>query len=564
MDRYTENPAPGIQRGRTGRNGWILWVLSLAAMAMAVGLAPNASATLGLLGESPPPSPIQTPSPLPTPGAETPVLTAVEPEQSVNTAPQRVELRGRGFLPTSRAFLYPASGSSQNPHYLATRYRSSKRLIALVPAGLPPGRYTIGVDNHNGAPKALLPGGFRVLSTLDDLGSTPDRLWTDPLRAVVGREMEVGLRVVRVGGTAGLPPVAVDFYIRWEGEEDERFLGRGVLPGIGPNSAASTSPVRWTPQHRGKATLIALIDPDDQIPESNEENNRVERTIHVRLVTAQDTIPPIARELQVNGGQQIVAGRAISLTVDAVDPPPDATGPNKVLYVESRWRSKGRGGFWAPVQWTDWLDYGDQPHGWTLDEEPGLRYLQAWVADQAGNISARAATTWLNYIPGEDSLLQGEVRVYRQKVPAGRCLYVRVEPSGPDMDPDLYVWAPDGTVRYSIRGPGQVDELLISPDVDTRYQIEVEALTDATFRLTVEIRSACARSGLTAQALRGAAAEKSPRDEPAIPLDQAPDGDENAPAVDLTEYLLFLARVSKFTPEAASNPSRIFLPRIVR
>ena len=537
-------------------------MLSLAAVAMAVGLAPSASATLGLLGESPPPSPIETPSPLPTPGSEAPVLVAVDPDRSVNTVPQRVELRGRGFRPTSRAFLYPANGPSQNPRYLATRYRSPKRLIALVPAGLPPGLYTLGVDNRNGTPRALLPEGFQVLSTLDDLGSTPDRLWTDPLRAVAGQEMEIGLRVVRVGGTAGIPPVAVDFYVRWE-DEEARFLGRGVLPGIGPNSGASTSPVRWTPQRWGKATLIAVIDPENQVPESNEENNRVERTLHVRLATAQDTTPPIARDLQVNGGQQIVASPAVSLTVDALDPPPDATGPNKVLYVESRWRAKGRGGFWAPVQWTDWLDYGDQPHGWTLDEEPGLRYLQAWVADQAGNISARAATTWLNYIPGEDSLLQGEVRVYRQMVPAGRCLYVRVEPSAPDMDPDLYVWAPDGTVRYSILGPGQVDELLISPDADTRYQIEVEALTDVTLRLTVEIRSACARRGLTAQAI-GVAAEKSPRNAPTIPLDQAPEGDQNAPAVDLTEYLLFLARVGKFTPEAASNPTRIFLPRIVR
>ncbi len=542
-------------------------MLSLMAVALAVGLAPNASATLGLLGESPPPSPIETPSPLPspTPGAEAPTLKAVKPDRGVNTVPLLVELRGQGFLPRSRAFLYPANGTTQTPRYLATRYRSPKRLMALVPAGLTPGLYTIGVDNRNGTPHALLPESFRVLSTLDDLGSTPDRLWTDPLRAVVGREMEIGLRVIRIGGTAGLPPVPVDFYARAGDDGDEVFLGRAVLPGIGPNSAASTSPVRWTPRRWGKTTLIAVIDPDNQVPETNEENNRVERTIHVRLATAQDTTPPIARDLQVNGGQQIVASRSISLTVDAVDPPPDATGLGKVLYVESRWYSNGRGGFWAPVQWTGWLDYQEQPHGWALDEEPGLRYLQAWVADQAGNISARAATTWLNYIPGEDTLLQGEVRVYRQMVPAGRCLYVRVEPTAADMDPDLYVWAPDGTVRYSIQGPGQVDELLISPDVDTRYQIEVEALTDATIRLTVEIRPSCARQGLKAQAI-GAAAEKTPRSEPSIPLDQVPDGDQSAPAVDLAQHLIFLAQVSNFTQEAASTPSslRIFLPRIVR
>ena len=64
-----------------------------------------------------------------------------------------------------------------------------------------------------------------------------------------------------------------------------------------------------------------------------------------------------------------------------------------------------------------------------------MRYLQAWVRDLAGNISALAAKTLINYVPATDALLTGETRIFRLYAEAGQCLRVAVTPSAGDPDP---------------------------------------------------------------------------------------------------------------------------------
>jgi hypothetical protein len=72
------------------------------------------------------------------------------------------------------------------------------------------------------------------------------------------------------------------------------------------------------------------------------------------------------------------------------------------MYVEMHW--SGGAQTWVPVQFTEWLPYGPQPHSWQMHPAPGMRYLQAWVADLALNVSAVAAKTLINYVPATDAV----------------------------------------------------------------------------------------------------------------------------------------------------------------
>ncbi|MEZ4634209.1 MAG: hypothetical protein R2856_04395 [Caldilineaceae bacterium] len=64
------------------------------------------------------------------------------------------------------------------------------------------------------------------------------------------------------------------------------------------------------------------------------------------------------------------------------------------------------------------MTYEDAPR-FELHPTPGLRYLQAWGADAAGNISNLPDGRRLNFIPAEDEVVAGEIRVYRPETAAG-------------------------------------------------------------------------------------------------------------------------------------------------
>ncbi|MCK4471340.1 MAG: hypothetical protein KAW49_06085, partial [Anaerolineae bacterium] len=174
-----------------------------------------------------------------------------------------------------------------------------------------------------------------------------------------------------MGGTQGLAVVPVRFYLG--ALNPAAAIGDGYLVGIGVNDTASTTALDWGAQTAGLYTIFAEIDPAGEVPETNELNNVVSRTVTVRSSLA-DTTPPQVTDFLVNGGASSTVTRSVTLTVTATDD----TGPTQAYYVEQHYNQGAR--TWVPVQWTDWLPYNDQPHSWTLHPNTGLRYLQAWAA----------------------------------------------------------------------------------------------------------------------------------------------------------------------------------------
>jgi hypothetical protein len=246
--------------------------------------------------------------------------------------------------------------------------------------------------------------------------------------------------------------------------------------------------------------------------------------------------------LTINSGAAETIERQISLQTTATDTA-RSDGPASVLYAELLWNSTANR--WIVKQWSEWLPYG-QTHTWTLTETPGLRYLQAFVSDQAGNISGAPAKAMINYVQSQDSVQANESRVYRRWVQAGQCLEITITPQLGD--PDLYVWPPNyspgNAFWYSINGGVTQDRVQVNAPTTGYYQIEIEGFTNASYTFAVDVSNACTATATSS------VADKTVRTEPIVNVNASPSGigGEQPPTI----------------PPTSPNSIELFLPSIRR
>lgn len=543
-------------------SAWTLVALFVAAMGIVFALAETGNAAVGqTMFFSSPTSPL-------------PIVENITPSTGVVGSPRQVNVYGNHFQNNASVQIdWESNGRSERVAdtsdivQLNTTFISTQHLVAKVPANVATGLYGVKVVNPDAQESDILHSAYEAASAdpleTDDLNARPENLWTIPNALVAGQSTSIGLTVYRVGGVGGSGQFSVDFYANEI--KTENLIGQSIVAGISPDSSVTSSAVAWTPDTYGEIRLIAVIDPDGQVDESNEGNNTIRRKVNVHYTEPDDTTPPLAQTLSVNGGANQVSGPNVTLSIEASDPEPNPTGIDKSYYVELHWAGGvGSGGAWIPVKWTNWKSYTDQPHAYEMMPNSGLRYLQGWVADAAGNISAKPAIQRVNYIPTTDTLLEGEIRVYRPATLANQCLRVRVEPASSAMDPDLYVWPPNhtpgsGPAGYSILGGGEVDEVIIQPTQAGIYQVEIVGFTDATYTQSIEVLDSCPTARSSAPA---APAAKEPRQDPSVPVEDEPVGTEAAPET-IKQYLSFISVALQEVSSAGANTS-LFLPTISR
>ena len=259
------------------------------------------------------------------------------------------------------------------------------------------------------------------------------------------------------------------------------------------------------------------------------------------LAPAADTQPPVIDSFAANQGSPTTDNRSVTLVTVGHDQP-GGSGLGQVMYAEMHW--SGGAQTWVPVQFTDWLSFGPQPHTWQLHPVPGMRYVQVWVADLALNISPVAVKTMINFIPATDALLAGETHIFRLYAEVGQCLKVSVTPSVGD--PDLYVWPPGyetGQLAwYSILGAGEPDVVEIPVSAAGQYQVEVEGVTATEYAMSVTIAMHCTRTSLAPAAAPPA---KTPRSNPFVSTASEPVGSLALPEQNAfinTIYLPVIAR----------------------
>ena len=461
-----------------------------------------------------------------------PTITRILPPTGPANTVNIINIYGNNFASGAIARLNDTS--------LTTVFVNPTHLQATVPAGLNAETYDLSVINPDGG-QASMQSAYTVLgSGIDDLFAfSPFDLWTDPPTLHAGGDGKIGLLVRRRGGKNTLADVEVKFYA---GDPDTNgiLLGSGIIPLLSPRGSANAFINLPATLASGTHTLYAVIDPDETITESNEDNNTIKRTLKV-LAQRPDQLPPHVDDFTINDGATATDDRQVSLDTQVSDPSP-SSGVQSLLFIEYEY-SQGASG-WLPVRISDWLDYAtaQTDYPWELLPTAGLKYLQAWASDGAGNISIDPFIDTIRYLPSSDQIAQGQARIYRYTLKAGDTLTARIIPSSGD--PDLYIWPPDHDTRgrwVSNLSDG-TDEVSFDAPVDGLYQVEIYGYTAATYQATVQVTSDTSTARPPSQA-GGEDPTKPQPDQPIIALTSLPGRQIGLPALpDKVIYLPLVIR----------------------
>lgn len=462
-----------------------------------VGVLPN-----GFTVQSPPPD-----------------LRTMLPSRGRSDVPNDLYLYGFNFSPGVVVSLVDESGVATP---LATTRTSSTRLKAIVEANMAVGIYDVRVTNP-GNVSSTLDNVYTVYEVAnDDLYANGYELWTEPVAMRANNtENGIGLVVYRQGGKQ---PVAVQvhFYVG-DPSAGGTLIGTGTIAVLGPRQSESTSKVPWVATTPGTYEIFAVIDPNNNVTEALENNNKVSRTVTV-LPQAADQTSPRVDSFTINNGNATTTTGLVPLDATASDPS-TSTGPgsgvSKILYQEFEY-SQGAG-LWVPVQNTGWLTYttSNNDYPLTLMPNAGVKYLQAWAQDAAGNISIGPFKGFISHVPPTDTVGRDQTRVYRYTLAAGQRLTARIEPvSG---DPDLYIWVPDPNAPpyvSNLSGTAEEEVSFVASAAGV-YQVEVYGYSATEYRLSVTIGTLQARQD--APTIVGGEDPSKPKPTaPAVPLDSLP------------------------------------------
>ncbi|NNJ13541.1 hypothetical protein EKD04_024765 [Chloroflexales bacterium ZM16-3] len=468
--------------------------------------------------------------------ASSPLVTKATPTSGLNDRTTYLFVWGLNFADGAVVKLGSTTLS-------ATRINGTV-LLATVPSGLNPNTYDLTVINPDST-QAQLTTAYTVLDATgtqyDDLLSSGDQIWLSPTTPRANMPVQLGIFVQRDGGSTTLEDVMVEFR---RDAINGPLLGTATVPFLDSlTSNESTNPLEVTFSTAGDVTIYAIIDPEGVVTERNTANNVVSRTIIVAPATADQTVPVI-QAININGDSNTsVTTQDIMVGVDAIDPPPNASGVESVHIIEYVYNDGAQR--WVPVAKSGWIPYTQTPdyYRWSLLPLPGMRYMQVRARDAANNISIGNARQLINYEVATDHIAQDQTRIYRYNVATGQAFSVNLEVlSG---DADLYVWSSrtDQSARVSNQEGSASEQVVIpaSEVVPGVYQVEVYGYSAAEYRLSTS-------NGLTlANAGGGLAGSKAVPSAPVVPVADMPD-----------------ERAGSVPPSDLAGNYTIYLPLIVR
>ncbi|MCB0223698.1 MAG: trypsin-like serine protease [Anaerolineae bacterium] len=441
-------------------------------------------------------------------------LQVIAPQRGRDDVPSLLYAFGLNFSEDARVKL----GSSS----LTTQYVNQNFLWAIVPAGQTPGLYNVSVTD-NGVTDTLANAYTVFSATDDDLLSHSSLLWTDPGSLRAGSQIDVGLVVYHQGGVQTLTDVAVRFQVETPtGQTLTLGTGTADLP---PNRYDTTTSISWVPTATGNYILRAIIDPNNNVVENDETNNVIERTISVLPAAADTTPPQITSFTATLPSDSPIA--TLSVTVTDV-----GAGVNAVLFIEYEFSPSARQ--WIAVRQSEWLDYQTAAYNWEVSSTPGMKYFQVWAADVAGNIARAPGQAVLNYVTPTDSLLAGQIRLYRYRLAAGEQITVHTTPTSGD--PDIYLWDTNSAypAASSYNAGATVDEINYTAAQDVTVQIVIHGYTDTEFAQSIEVVAAGAASATRSEPRDVVITSKTPLDDAIVPAANSPSDKQGLPDAPVT------------------------------
>jgi len=301
---------------------------------------------------------------------------------------------------------------------------------------------------------------------------------TSPATIFESSPVSLTMKVFRKGGSAVLVNVPVKFFL--EGSVNTE-IGETFASALPPYSSTVTPVVVWNSPQPGTYRLIAVIDPNNIILETDETNNTYSRTITVLRRPLVDTTPPVIDAFGIEGGAQFTQAAQVNLQVQASDT--GGAGIRSVMFVQFVYSQTLS--LWTPISYSPWMPYASGLVTFTqnLSMNPGIHYWRAWAADHAGNVSEPSELASINFNPASADLMIGQGAIYR--VNLAKNDHVVLTLSSMSGDADLFVWGPGNSlVGESIleTTPDIVDFVAAEPGV---YQFDVVGYTDAVFSLTI-------------------------------------------------------------------------------
>lgn len=416
-----------------------------------------------------------------------PVPLDVAPTQGPNDVPVTIDVYGQNFanglvmtltLASRRSIDGPDNGGVPVESLL---FIDNTHVRGVVPVDIAPGMYDLSVANPDGR-DGLLADAYEVYeaAVYDDLYASTGDLWLNPPSYRQGDAVtpKVGLRLRRQGGDGNLTNVQVDFY-KGNPASGGTLIGTGTVATLAPDSVAVTS-VDWLPKpNAGTYTLYAVIDPANAVAEEVEGNNTISLGVVV-LPPRADVTPPVVASLTINEGAAATSVRQVTFDLAATDL--GGSGVKDVQYISFQFIQSV--GDWVPIAYSGWIPYetSSVSFPWMLQPEPGIRYIQAWVSDKAGNISATPGQQYINYVPAVAHVAQSQVHIFRYTMAVGERMRVRL--TSVTGDADLYIWDPSGGL-VAFSGVDNPEDVTFTAAAAGTYQIEVEGYTAADYSLEV-------------------------------------------------------------------------------
>lgn len=315
--------------------------------------------------------------------------------------------------------------------------------------------------------------GDTVTFTLSVRNSGWQETWT-PIAMEIPVGLEVLTETITGDGTYDLVSRTVTWPPRylWPGEERPLSLSARVDAGL----AATTLAVPLTAW--GTWPIVADCPPEGiQGFRNLEAMTGLTTTVTVRptLPVGTDVWPPTLYSLSIEG-QPATGVREVALRISAAA---DA----RWMYLRE-WKWDAARGAWGATQESGWLPYAAS-YPWTLSEGDGVKYLGAWLADAAGNVSVldSRGLAFTNVLSSRQSLADGQRIQYRFPLGAGNmAVFNAVTHEG---NADLYVWRPGSGFRpqYAASGTGFVDAVGFLAFREGLYLVEVKAEGDSRYQL---------------------------------------------------------------------------------
>ena len=397
-------------------------------------------------------------------------------------------------------------------------YSGAQQARARVPAHLPVGQHDV-IAQIAGQWPVTLTAGYTVIDPVGvDLAVDDADLWIEPALALQNSPTRVGLNVLRAGGSVAVTPT-VHFYLGTP--LTGTLIATATTPVLPPGSAVmGTAAVDWLPVAVGSYRLSAVVSMGDVFSESVTTNNVATASIAVRAAAhLGDTTPPTVTLAAVPQRTDLPG---MDLHLSAADLP-GGSGVAALYLVERVYNNSARR--WVARQQTGWLPY-QTPLSFVFSPVGGVRALQVWVADFAGNISQTAASVTTNYLRPEEPIQAGQVHLYRLDLQPGQRLTASLATHAGDAD--LYVWDVQGQLVDYRNADGTVTETLALIQSGS-YQLEVHGYLESLYQLTLE--------GAPLEAARQPANNKPLPTAPAASASSQPAAQQALPALTFTLYL---------------------------